>query len=241
MWLSPVITPDPLEILWHFATGYRPDFLDEAHEHVGWIRFPHRGVHAMSQLEFPSKHRRLIDSPGFEFRIDTRFEEVVRACGDVTRPAIQKRGGKTWIIEPLIRGVVELNRMGFAHSFELWQEGKLVAGVWAVHLGGYVHTASIFTLVSNAGKIAIGRTLRHLKERGFEFVDRANVPDHSLKWGVEWWPRWKFEALIPQLLAKPVAISDDRPAPEVPMGIRLGVPAVRAYRAVRKRVFGEDK
>ena len=54
-----------------------------------------------------------------------RLSRVVRACVIWGR---DQEKNKMWISEELIRRLAGLNEMGFAHSYEAWQEGKLVGG-----------------------------------------------------------------------------------------------------------------
>src|SRR5438552_13863147 len=45
------ISDSPLSVLWHFATGYLPDFLNRWDGAVGWVRWPHRGVQFLDRFE----------------------------------------------------------------------------------------------------------------------------------------------------------------------------------------------
>src|SRR3712207_4725180 len=103
IWLSNKIRPHPLNLLWHFATGYLPDFLNKHSGPVGWVRWSHRGVQFLDErFVIPRKQKPYVFSPKFELRFNTAFEEVVRACADPSRPGIQKRCGESWITGDLI-------------------------------------------------------------------------------------------------------------------------------------------
>jgi leucyl/phenylalanyl-tRNA--protein transferase len=227
----------PGSILWRYATGYMPDFLDGKSGPVGWVRWPHRGVQMLEKFEVPRKQKPYVLSDEFELRFDTAFEQTVRACADVARPAIRDGVGQTWITPDLIAGLLELHRRGFAHSYEAWQAGQLVGGTFGVHLGGYVNMISLFHRVPNAAKAAAGRAMMHLRERGFRLIDIGMVPDHHVDFGSEWMPRWKYEATLAGLIRQRLSIADDRPCPSMPARVRLGVPLVRAYRGVRRRLL----
>jgi leucyl/phenylalanyl-tRNA--protein transferase len=241
MWWSDTVQRHPLNILWHFAAGYLPDFLNKRDGRVGWVRWSHRGVQYLDKVVIPRKQRPYVHSPKFELRFNEAFEEVVQACADIQRQAIQKRSGDTWITPELMQGLLELRRMGFAHSFETWQDGKLVGGIWGVQIGGLVTMSSMFNRVSNASKAAMARTMLHLKERGFTMVDMGMVPDHLVHFGAEWVPRWKYEAEVAKLIRQRKSISDAHPCPALPWQIRYGEPALRVGRIVRRRLMGETK
>jgi leucyl/phenylalanyl-tRNA--protein transferase len=232
------VTDDPLDILWHYATGYMPDFLDGKSGRVGWVRWPHRGVQLLEKFYIPRKQKPYVLSPAFELRIDRAFEEVVRACADTQRRGIRDGAGQTWITSELIRGLLKLHQSGHAHSYEAWSEGRLVGGTFGIQLGGLLTMVSLFHRVSNASKAAAGRAMMQLKERGFRLVDIGMVPEHHVDFGSEWLPRWKYEMMLPELIRQRVSVADDRPCPPVPAAIRAGAPMVKAYRALRRRLTG---
>ena len=241
MWFRDTVQRDPLNVLWHFALGYLPDFLNKRDGEVGWVRWSHRGVQYLDKVVIPRKQKPYVNSPKFELRFNQAFEEVVRACADTQRNAIQKRSGDTWITSELMEGLFSLRRMGFAHSFETWQDNQLVGGIWGVQVGGLVTMSSMFNRVSNASKCAMARTMLHLKGRGFTMVDMGMVPDHLVHFGAEWVPRWKYEGEVARLIRERKSISDDHPCPELPWQLRVGEPVWRVGRMFRTRVLGEKK
>lgn len=224
------ISASPLSILWHYALGEMPDFLDKKDGSVGWVRWAHRGIHRMDHIVFPKSQERYIRSAKWEVKMNQRFEEVVRRCAANHSP--------TWIIDPLVDGLIRLHAMGYAHSWEAWQGTELVAGMFGVQLGGWVTLCSMYNTVRDASKAVVGRGLLMLKDRGFEFIDRGMVPNHLLNYGAEWWPRWQYEAAIPRLLRQNPSLTD-KPTPPVPWQILRLAPLARFSRKVRERVLGE--
>lgn len=229
------VRSDPLDILWHYATGYMPDFLNGKNGEVGWVRWPHRGVQRLDAFRIPRKQKPYVLSPQFELRIDAAFDEVVRACADVSRHVIKDGVGETWITPELIDGLLALHAMGYAHSYESWMDGKLVGGTFGIQLGGLVTMVSLFHRVSNASKAAAGRAMMQLRDRGFKVIDIGMVPQHHVDFGSEWMPRWKFEGMLPELVGQRVSVSEQHPCRPVPLAIRAGLPLVKIYRAVRRR------
>ena len=231
----------PLDILWHYAMGYMPDFLNQKDGPAGWVRWSHRGVQYLDKFKIPSSQKRYVLAPQFELRFDQAFEEVIHACADTSRQVIQHAAGTTWMTDELIAGLVRLHGMGYAHSYESWMDGKLVGGTLGIQLGGYVTMISLFHRVSNASKAATGKAMMHLRDRGFKMVDIGMVPTHLVNFGSEWAPRWKFEAELPGLIHQKVSISDEHPCAPVPWAIRAGMPVVHAVRGVRRRLPGGAK
>lgn len=112
----------------------------------------------------------------FEFRFDSAFEEVMRSCSAIYRPG---QNG-SWILEDIIEAYVVLHGMGYAHSVEAYQDGKLVGGLYGVAIGGVFCGESMFAKVSDASKAAFAVLVAHLKAWGFDFID-AQVPTDHLK------------------------------------------------------------
>lgn len=220
------ISADPIDMLAHYALGEMPGYTGAEGSPAAWLCDAHRGVHRLEQIRIPRGQRRYVFSPRFEFRINTAFEEVVRGCADLART------GHTWIVPELLEGYLKLHEMGFAHSFESWQDGQLVGGVFGVQMGACISVESMFRRVSHASKAAYGRALHHVKERGFLLVDSNPVKDSSLNYGEEWIPQWRFQELLRQALSQPAPSVNGHPAPELPWQVRRLLPFVRFFRKI---------
>ena len=230
------ISDSPQSVLWHYATGHLPDFLNRWDGAVRWVRWPHRGVQLLDKFAIPRKHKKAIHSPDFELRFNTAFEEVVRATADTQRRTIQHHSCETWITPELIRALLALRKTGHAHSFETWKNNQLVGGIWGIQLGGLITMSSMFTRVSNAGRCAMARTMIQLRARGFQMVDLGMVPDHRVHFGAEWIPQWKYESMLPTLIRQNLSIADAHPCPPHPWQINLAEPSVRFWRGFWRRV-----
>ncbi len=227
------VRSDPMHILWHYANGRMPDFVNKQDGPVGWVRWSHRGVQPLDDIQFPDSQKRYIFSKKFELRFNTAFEEVIRSCADVSR------FGKTWITPELVEGLIKLNTMGFAHSFEAWTVGEkpeLAGGVWGVQIGSFISASSMFHRVPNATKAAYGRTLLHLKERGFTLVDTGMVPEHMVNYGSRYLPSWEFEARLRKLIGEPRTILDGMTPPMLPGRLRWQMPLARLGRSFSHRL-----
>lgn len=97
----------------------------------------------------------------FTATVDADFEAVMRACGDPSRP-------HGWIDESFVDAYVGLHRLGWAHSVEVWEDGRLVGGVYGVSIGAFFAGESMFHRATDASKAA----LVHLTDR-FADVEHA--------------------------------------------------------------------
>lgn len=98
----------------------------------------------------------------YEVRTDTAFEQVMRSCA---APRTNHQGGHhgTWIDEGMIAAYCALHQMGYAHSVEVWMNGQMVGGVYGVGIGLMFYGESMFSLVSNASKIALAHLARQFE------------------------------------------------------------------------------
>jgi leucyl/phenylalanyl-tRNA--protein transferase len=226
------VTDDPVAVLFHYVRGHMVNWVNGTDGPVHWVAASHRGLQFLDKVEFPRKQKRYIFSPQFEIRYDTAFEEVIRGCAD--------RSGnvqnETWIGDAYLRGMIALHRMGFAHSFEAWHEGKLVGGAFGVQLGSMISCDSMFHRMSNASKAAYGQTLVHLQKRGFRVVDTNGVANHQVNYGEEWVPHWRYERLILECLRESPTLTDARPNPALPWEVRALIPALRPTRMILRRL-----
>ena len=108
----------------------------------------------------------------FEVRVDTDFRGVITKCREVRE--------ETWIVPELIEAFCELHEMGFAHSIETYRDGELVGGLYGLSLGGAFFGESMFSLVSDASKVALVRLCDIAKKYNFDFID-CQVPSAHLK------------------------------------------------------------
>lgn len=224
-----------MDMLWHYASGEMPCYLEREGGEVGWVKFTHRGVQFLDKVEFPKKQLRYIFSPKFEIKYNQAFDEVLAGCADLARE------GHTWITPELIEGYTALHRMGYAHSFEAWMDGRLVGGALSIQIGGYITCETMFHRVSNASKAVWGQTLVRLKERGFQWIDTNCVAQHHVKYGEEWIPQWRFEQLVASAMKQNLSLADDIPCPPVPWALKAGLPVARILRGIRKRLPWQEQ
>ena len=99
--------------------------------------------------------RRAVRRAPFTTTYDRAFPAVITACARVPR---QDQG--TWITPAMIEAYTHLHELGFAHSVETWHDDALVGGMYGVSLGAAFFGESMFTLESDASKIALYTLLR---------------------------------------------------------------------------------
>lgn len=126
----------------------------------------------------------------FELRIDSAFEQVMKECA---APRGDQPG--TWISDEMIAAYCELHRLGYAHSIESWQHGRLAGGLYGVAIGRMFYGESMFSRVSNASKIA----LAHLCRQPYDLIDCQMHTPHLASLGARLLPRDEFIASVSEL------------------------------------------
>jgi leucyl/phenylalanyl-tRNA--protein transferase len=116
-----------------------------------WYSPHERFVLYPDELEISKSMRQILRSGKLSVTVDTCFNDVIAACS--TAPREGQDG--TWIVPDMIAAYNRLHLEGHAHSVEVWQEGKLVGGLYGVHVGDVFCGESMFSRVSNASKTAL--------------------------------------------------------------------------------------
>lgn len=137
---------------------------------------------------------KVLRNGGFSVTFDQDFSAVIQHCAH-TR-------SETWIMPNIIEGYTALHEQGYAHSVEVWLDGKLVGGLYGVALGGVFFGESMFSLVSNASKVALATLCQRLKDWQFDFIDCQFSTDHLLSLGAKSIPREDFLTRLEQALAR---------------------------------------
>ena len=142
-----------------------------------------------NELKVAKSMRPYFNQNKFQFTADTQFEAVMRGCKNQWRKG---QGGGTWISEDMISAYVKLHRLGFAHSFEVWQAGELVGGLYGLCLGKVFYGESMFAKVSNASKFGFIKMVRQLQKWDFWLVDCQQETAHLRSLGGRSISREKF-------------------------------------------------
>ncbi len=94
------------------------------------------------------------------------FTGVMHHC----RQLWEERDG-TWISSEMEQAYGLLHSCGFAMSTEIYQENRLIGGLYGVVLGTCFFGESMFSQTENASKIALISLAHELNNRGFQFID----------------------------------------------------------------------
>ncbi len=142
---------------------------------IRWFSPDPRGIIPLDGFRASKTLRQTYRSGRFEIRIDTRFREVMEACG--------RREEGTWITPAIVRAYCRLQRLGLAHSVEAWREGQLAGGLYGVALGGAFFGESMFHRQGDASKVALVALVERMRARGFALLDVQYATPHLARFG----------------------------------------------------------
>jgi leucyl/phenylalanyl-tRNA--protein transferase len=156
---------EPSTLLAAYRAGLFPMPMGEGKKTtLGWWSPDPRGIIPLDGLRVSrslfkaTKH--------FEIRIDTAFDDVMRACADPRRA-----GG--WINDAFRDAYGALHRMGWAHSVEAWtvSTNELAGGLYGVAIGGLFAGESMFHWRTDASKVALVGLVERLEAGGGVLLD----------------------------------------------------------------------
>ena len=133
---------------------------------VTWWSPDPRAILELNELHVPRSLARVVRRGDFEVSRDRAFRQVMEGCA---APSIGRES--TWITREFLEAYTRLHEVGYAHSFECWEDGRLAGGIYGVAVGGLFAGESMFHRVSNASKVALVHLVEHLRRQGFLLCD----------------------------------------------------------------------
>ncbi len=209
--MSGTITPQIL--LRAYAAGIFPMAEDADDNSLYWVEPEERGIIPLSGFHVPRSLAKTVRRQGFKIRIDTQFEQVMRACSAQTddRPS-------TWINDRIINLYKQLHKMGCGHCVECWRDGELVGGLYGIRIGAAFFGESMFSRQTDASKVALVHLVARLKVGGFALLDAQFSNDHLTQFGLATVSRDEYHLMLEPALgvdAEFDAFDDDGDPEEV--------------------------
>ncbi len=142
--------------------------------------------------------RKTLRAGKFEVRFDTDFPGVMDACA-----ATPRRGQDgTWITPEMKSAYVRLHELGWAHSVESYEGGKLVGGLYGLAIGRMFYGESMFSHRTDASKVAFSHLIAYLLDKQFGMIDCQMYTDHLASLGGREIPRGWFLDRVSALTAE---------------------------------------
>lgn len=162
---------------------------DESQPVLWWSPDP-RMVLYPEDLKISKSMKQLLRRDAFKVTFDRDFKAVIENCSLVDR----KGQVGTWITPEIKEAYLELHNLGFARSVEVWQDEKLVGGLYGIYLQEKkVYCGeSMFSKMSNASKFGFIQMVDKLRTEGIKIIDCQVHTAHLESLGAKEIPRERF-------------------------------------------------
>lgn len=157
------LTPERLQLA--YKSGIFPWFEDG--EPIIWWSPNPRMVLFLEELIVTKSMRNILNRNSFKVTFNENFKEVILNCQNIKRA--DQNG--TWITNEMIEAYCKLYELGIAKSVEVWQDNKLVGGLYGIDLGHVFCGESMFSKVSNASKVSFIALVNQLKQENYKLLD----------------------------------------------------------------------
>jgi leucyl/phenylalanyl-tRNA--protein transferase len=87
---------------------------------------------------------------------------------------------------------LNLHHLGYAKSIEVWKDNRIVGGLYGIDLGDVFCGESMFSLESNASKVAF----IHLANMNYKLIDCQVYNEHLASLGAREIPKNQFSSLL---------------------------------------------
>jgi leucyl/phenylalanyl-tRNA--protein transferase len=199
----------PQRLLNAYAHGIFPWF-NEGEPILWWSPDP-RCVFRTDELRPNRSLHRSLKGKDWQVSVDRAFRQVMQACA---APRADQLG--TWISPAMIEAYGALHDMGHAHSVEVWEQERLVGGIYGVSIGRLFCGESMFSAHSGGSKLALCALAALLREWGCPLIDAQVSNPHLLGLGAVEIPREVFLQQVSMLGAAPFDVRHWKNASIVP-------------------------
>ncbi|QAA81861.1 leucyl/phenylalanyl-tRNA--protein transferase [Aequorivita sp. H23M31] len=178
----------PARLLLAYQSGIFPWF-EEGQPIIWWSPDP-RMVLFPDKFKLSKSLRQTLRSEKFGITFNQDFERVIANCATVPR----KRQAGTWITKGMQEAYFALHKLGFAVSIEVWRNDELVGGLYGIDLPQkkIFCGESMFSLVSDASKVAFYFLSQYAKFNGYKLIDCQIYNSHLESLGAEELERTNF-------------------------------------------------
>lgn len=144
------------------------------------------------RIKVSKSMQKVLQNNQFSISKNSCFEAVIDHCALVDRAGQEG----TWITNEMKEAYLKLHKLGFAQSYEVWEDKTLVGGLYGIDLGHVFCGESMFSLVSNASKVAFIHLANELHQKEYDLIDCQLYTKHLESLGAEEIPRTEFFKIL---------------------------------------------
>lgn len=155
-------------LLLAYSNGIFPWYSFRDYKEPMWYCPQDRFVIFPDEIHVSHSMRTLMNKQTFEVSIGEDFDGVIRGCSTADG---RYDGVGAWLGDDIIKAYTELHRQSLAQSVEVWQDDRLVGGLYGVTIGRCFIGESMFSLVPSASKLALIYLADFMRENGGRMID----------------------------------------------------------------------
>ena len=178
-----------------YSNGFFPYYSFRDQEEPWWYCPLQRFVIFPDEIHVSHSMRQLIKKHALKTTVNMDFEGVIHGCATAQN---RNEEDGAWLGPDIIEAYTELHRQGFAASVEVWQEDRLVGGLYGVNLGASFFGESMFSLVPSASKLALIHLARMFGTLGGKLIDCQFETPHLKTMGGRHIPYEEYMRIIQQ-------------------------------------------
>ncbi|ARV06588.1 leucyl/phenylalanyl-tRNA--protein transferase [Polaribacter sp. SA4-10] len=161
-------------LIYAYKNGIFPWFSEG--DPIVWYCPHERMVLFTDEIKISKSMKRIIKKNDFTITENKAFEEVIYNCKNINR----SDGFGTWITDDMAQAYINLHKKGIAKSIEVWQNNKLVGGLYGLEINTVFCGESMFSKVSNASKLAF---IHLAKNKNYTLIDCQIYNEHLASLG----------------------------------------------------------
>jgi leucyl/phenylalanyl-tRNA---protein transferase len=166
---------EPDTVLYAYAHGMFPMYVDKKSRTLGWWSPLERGVIPLDGFRITRSLRS--SAQQFVCTIDVAFTRVMQECASA-------RTDGNWINQEFINAYTTLHQLGHAHSVEVWnKKGELVGGLYGLRMNRLFAGESMFHRETDASKVALMHLVDLMNLEGMQLLDTQWNTDHLASLG----------------------------------------------------------
>lgn len=132
------------------------------------------------EIHISHSMRTLMNKKRYRLSVNENFDGVIRGCGKVDdRDQIEG----AWLGDEIIVAYTKLYELGIAMSVEVWEDERLVGGLYGERINNCFIGESMFSLVPSASKLALIHLAKLYQPLPHSFIDCQNETPHLKSMG----------------------------------------------------------
>ena len=186
----------PRQVLAAYQQGFFPMAQGQFGRIEWYIAEPRTVVPLSEDFNVRKSLGKAIRRSHHEIRIDSDFNQVIRACarhGEVD-------SSEVWLSEEMIELYLALFESGDAHSIEVWMQGELAGGLYGIAMRGAFFGESMFSRAAFASQFALVALVERLRDRGYLLLDAQVRTAHIAQFGAVDLTHGEYLALLARAL-----------------------------------------